>query len=54
MSLADGASTSQKVQRGDTVSVAGQTITARDACGDNVVLTLGAQAGALSGPTTTG
>lgn len=41
MFLADGTSTSHDLKRGDTVTVAGRTVTVRDACADRVVLTLG-------------
>lgn len=38
MFLTDAGSISYDVKRGDTVSVAGQTITVRDVCADRVVL----------------
>lgn len=58
MFLADGGSSSHDLKRGDTVSVAGQTITARDVCADRVVLTLADAGGGTSnttgGPASTG
>ncbi|WP_139142495.1 hypothetical protein [Humibacillus sp. DSM 29435] len=56
MFLAGGASSSHDLKRGDTLNVAGQTITVRDACPDRVVLTLG-ESGAntgTGGPASTG
>ncbi|MEO6997197.1 MAG: hypothetical protein ABI112_03860 [Terracoccus sp.] len=54
MFLADGASSSHDLKRGDTVNVAGQTITVRDACSDRVVLTLAGPGVGTGGPASTG